>query len=337
MIAFGIVISESDPYLEYAKPGIDLVAEPDSLVLAFSSVGTVGRTLNLLLDAAAVRDDLEALVLVHPFTRLDDPSFCDTVRRAFADPQVAVAGCAGASGVRSIAWWQGRASVGDVILRYGEHGGGEQPAYSWLESKPPPQVVDTVDGCVMVLSPWAIRNVRFDEALRFGYGHDLDYCLQVRAAEHTVTTIDTRVIIHRSLDLIDDWDLWLEAHVQLAAKWEGQPIWQGQAPRERADERTRARRAEAQAEAARSVSYSRRLAIDAHVADLQRTVDEAAGSLSWRVTRPLRELNQMRRIQQERRARVEQLRGDERPELSQTGRGGSDRVRRRSDRWRPQP
>jgi len=278
MIAFGISIPDPDPYLEYAKPGIELVSEPDSLVLAFSSVGTAGRSLNLLLDAAATHDDLEALVLVHTFTQLDDPSFCAAVRRAFADPNVAVAGCAGASGVRSLAWWEGRTSVGDVILRYIDHGGGELPAYPWLEPAPPPQVVDTIDGCVMVLSPWATRNVRFDEALRFGHGHDLDYCLQVRAAGRTVTTIDTRVIIHRSLDPIEDWE-----------------------PLELGDERMRARRAEAQAEAARSVSYARRLAIDAHVAELQRTVDEAAGSLSWRATRPLREINQLRRAQQARR------------------------------------
>jgi len=298
MIAFGISIPDPDPYLEYAKPGIELVSEPDSLVLAFSSVGTAGRSLNLLLDAAATHDDLEALVLVHTFTQLDDPSFCAAVRRAFADPNVAVAGCAGASGVRSLAWWEGRTSVGDVILRYIDHGGGELPAYPWLEPAPPPQVVDTIDGCVMVLSPWATRNVRFDEALRFGHGHDLDYCLQVRAAGRTVTTIDTRVIIHRSLDPIEDWDTWLEAHVQLAAKWEGRAPWE---PLELGDERMRARRAEAQAEAARSVSYARRLAIDAHVAELQRTVDEAAGSLSWRATRPLREINQLRRAQQARR------------------------------------
>jgi hypothetical protein len=300
MIAFGVSIAEPDPYLEYCKPGIDLAAEPDSSVLAFSSVGTYGRTYNLICEAAARRDDLEALVLVHPFTQLADPSLCDVIRRSFSDPEVAVAGCAGAAGVRSIAWWEGRVSVGDVTLRYGDHGGGELPAYPWLESEPPPRIVDTVDGCVLALSPWAVRNVRFDESLP-GHGHDLDYCLQARAAGRRVSTIDTRVIIHRSLALIEDWDLWQEAHMQVAAKWEGRPPWEGSASLELSDERMRARRAEAQAEAARSVAYSRRLAIDAHVAELQRTVDEVAGSLSWRATRPLREINRLRRVQQARR------------------------------------
>ena len=302
MIAFGVSISDPEPYLEYAKPGIELASEPDSEIFAFSAVGTVGRSQNLLLDAAAARDDLEALVLVHTFTELADPAFCDKVRRALSNPDVAVAGCAGASDVRSIAWWEGRASFGEVILSYIDHGGGQLPAYPWLTPEPPPQLVETVDECVMVLSPWAVRNVRFDESLRFVYGNDLDYCLQVRAAGRKLATFDTRVIIHRSLELVESWDVWLEAHMQLAGKWEGRPPWQGVPGAELADQRVRARRAEAQAEAARSVGYARRLVIDARVAELQRTVDEAAGSFSWRATRPLREINRLRRAQRARRA-----------------------------------
>ena len=53
MIAFGVSITDPEPYLEYAKPGIELAAEHDSEVFAFSAVGTVGRSNNLLLDAAA--------------------------------------------------------------------------------------------------------------------------------------------------------------------------------------------------------------------------------------------------------------------------------------------
>ena len=47
---------------------------------------------------------------------------------------------------------------------------------------PPPAEVDTLDGQLLVLSPWAVRNVRFDESLLLGHGYDLDFCLQVRAA-----------------------------------------------------------------------------------------------------------------------------------------------------------
>ncbi len=101
MIAFGVSITDPEPYLQHAEPRIELVAERYSEVFAFSAVGTVGRSNNLLLDAAAARDDLEALVLVHTFTELADPALCEQVRRALSNPDVAVAGCAGASDVRS--------------------------------------------------------------------------------------------------------------------------------------------------------------------------------------------------------------------------------------------
>ena len=39
--------------------------------------------------------------------------------------------------------------------------------------------VDTVDGFVLVLSPWAVRNLRFDESLGQLHGYDFDFCLQV--------------------------------------------------------------------------------------------------------------------------------------------------------------
>ena len=188
-----------------------------------------------------------------------------------------------------------------MTLGYHEHGGGRQPAYPWLTPDRPPRVVDTVDGCLLILSPWAVRNLRFDESLRFGHGHDLDFCLQARAAGRTITTIDTSVVIYRALKLVESWDVWIEAHAALAAKWDGHPPWDRGQPTTPDEVRLRARRAEAQAEAARAVGHFRRLAIDARVAELQRAVDEASSTLSWRATRPLRELNQWRRVRQTRR------------------------------------
>ena len=64
MIALGCSISEPEPYVRYAQPGIRLAAEHDSAVFAFAAVGTVGRSYNLLLDAGGrpTPRDLEALV-----------------------------------------------------------------------------------------------------------------------------------------------------------------------------------------------------------------------------------------------------------------------------------
>jgi GT2 family glycosyltransferase len=299
MIAFGCMVSEPEAYRRYAQPGIRMAAEPDSEIYAFASVATTARGYNLLLEAAARRDDLEALVIVHPHTEILDPRFADKAREALRDPEVGIAGCAGASHVTGIAWWEGKVSCGHITQRYNEYGGGELAAYRWTGPERPPAEVDSVDGLVLVLSPWVVRNLRFDEGLLHGHGFDLDLCLQARAAGRRVVTFDAELVEHRSLDLYGDPELWIEGHIAVARKWgewlheptDGEAAW-----------RRRARRAEAEREAARTVAYFRKLANDARVEELQRRFDEATGTPAWRLTKPLRDVNLWRRSRAERQA-----------------------------------
>jgi hypothetical protein len=303
MIAFGVSIAEGDPYRRYCEPGLQLAREPDSQVYVFAAVGQAARTYNLILETAARRDDLEALVLVHPHTRITDASFCDKVRGALAEPEVAVVGPAGASGVRSIAWWEGELHVGSVTQQYHEYGGGELPAFSWKERRPAGGEVDAVGDLLMVLSPWAVRNVRFDEVLALGYGYDVDYCKRVRAAGRKVMTADLAVTHYQSLDLIEELLLWIEAHIHAEQQWEAR----GLADDARGDTlgeegwKRRARLAEAQREAARSIAYGSALTLDARVLALERALRHTEHSLSWKITEPLRRINQWRRQRRERR------------------------------------
>lgn len=285
MIAFGTSIGAPEAYRRYSEPGIRSVAEPDSEVYAFAGVASICRSYNLLLDAASRRDDLEALVIVHPHTEIADPEFCPKVRAALGEPDAGVVGCAGASGAHSLAWWEGTVSAAPVRHRYPEHGGGELPAFGWAHPAPPPAEVDAVAGFLLVLSPWVVRNVRFDEALRMNHGYDVDFCRQVREAGRRVTVADLRVTRHESIELVKDLNLWMEAHMQLAEKWDPEPD----------DWKSRARRAEAEREAARAVTHANSLAAGARIGALERAVAEVTGSPSWRVTQPLRRLNQLRR------------------------------------------
>ncbi len=289
------MVSEPEPYHRYAQPGIGLAAEPDSEIYAFASVGTIGRGYNLLLEAAGAREDLEALVIVHPHTQIADPELCAKIRTSLRDPGTAVVGPVGAAGVTGLAWWEGVMSRGHVIQRYTEHGGGDLPAYAWTNPTRPPSQVDVVDGFMMVLSPWAVRNVRFDEALLYGHGFDLDYCLQAQAAGRRVATFDGEVIEHRALELVSDLELWVEAHIAIARKWGARLAGES----EDTDWRRRARQAEAEREAARALAYSRRLVNDARVEELQRRIDAATDTLSWRITKPLRDVNLWRRSRRE--------------------------------------
>lgn len=292
MIAFGSSISGAEAYQRYAEPGIARAAEPESKVLAFAAVEPIGRSYNLLLDAAAAHDDLEALVLVHPHSEIVDPALCAKVREAFRDPSVGMIGCAGARDVHSIAWWEGDVICGSVRQRYEEYHGGEFDAYRWTQRRPPPAEVDALDGQLLVLSPWVVRNVRFDETLLLGHGFDLDYSLQVRQTGRTLRVADLAVLHHRSLELISDLEVWVEAHIKVAEKW-GAVL--SEPPEGESDWKRRARRAEARREAARAIAMSESLKLDARVLELERTFEQMTTSASWRATAPLRLINRLRR------------------------------------------
>src|SRR5687767_13439728 len=88
MIAFGISITKPDVYRRCARPGVLRAAEPDSEVYELAAIGSISRSYNALLERAAARDGLEALVLVHQDAEIVDADLCGTLRAALGDPAV---------------------------------------------------------------------------------------------------------------------------------------------------------------------------------------------------------------------------------------------------------
>jgi Glycosyltransferase like family len=303
MIAFGSAITNPDLYERCAQPGIRLAAEPDSQVLDPPAAGSIFHSYNAIMDRAAQFDDLEALVLVHQDAEIVDPDFCRKLREALRDPDVGVVGCVGAIGVRSIAWWEGSVTWASFVHRYG--GPGEEfPSLSWNHDELPPYArtgeVDTVDGFVLGLSPWTVRNIRFDESLgQLLHGYDFDFCLQVRAAGRKVVTADFRMVHHHSLELASDPEGWIEAHITVSEKWDGRMPHVGVAG---GDWKQRARRAEAERAAARAQAISTQLQTDARAREHERVLKEATESISWRITAPLRLLGALRAAGRRRRS-----------------------------------
>jgi hypothetical protein len=296
MIAFGCSITSPEMYDRCAGPGIERAAEPGSEVFAIQAAGSIFRSYNLLMDKAGALNNLEALVLVHQDAEILDEDFCAKLRRVLRDEQVGVVGCVGAVGVRSIAWWEGSVTWASFTHRYGELGGGELPALSWKNEEIPAYArtgeVDTVDGFVLCVSPWVVRNLRFDESLGQLHGYDYDFCLQVREAGRKVVTEDFKVVHHHSLDLVNDPETWVEAHMRVAEKWDGRSPGVGGGG---GDWKQRARRAEAEAAVARTQAVAAMLQAEARAKQLERELKVTTDSISWKLTKPLRQLNSLRR------------------------------------------
>lgn len=287
MIAFGCAITDEGIYERCAAPGFKLASEPDTELLVYPAVGPIFRSYNMLLDQAAELSDLEALVVVHQDAEIVDQDFLPKVRAALSDPDVALVGCAGAVDVRSIAWWEGSVTWASFTHRFDDFGGGEIPALTWVPDCIPSfsktGEVDSIDGFVIGFSPWAIQNLRFDESIAgVLHGYDFDICMQVRAAERKVVTVDVRVIHHHSLNLISEAETWIGAHMHLSEKWHDQ------LPVVSEDWRYRARRAEAELSATRLAAGAGRLIWEQRLEQLEQRVADTEGSVSWRITRPLR-------------------------------------------------
>jgi hypothetical protein len=291
MIAFGVAVTRSEDYERWAGPGIDRASEADSAVYANSSPGSIFRAYNLLLDQAAAHADLEALALLHQDVEIDDDDLCGKLRAVFSDPEVAIVGCVGARDARTMAWWEGAVTWASFTHRYYEHGGGILPAFAMSpDTEPLPAYarlgeVDTIDGFIMVLSPWAVRNLRFDESLGQFHGYDFDICMQARAAGRKVVTADLKVWHHHSLELMSDPETWIEVNIRLTEKWESLNGDRGSG-----DWKARARRAEAQASASNVQRISANMRAVARERELLAELDSVRNSVSWRYTAPIRRL-----------------------------------------------
>src|SRR4051794_13421104 len=90
MLAFASVIGSEDRFRAHALPGLQRVAEPDTVIAEYRDAPSTAAAYNEVLDALWGRDDLEGLVLVPEDAEILDPGFCARLRRRLAEPGVAV-------------------------------------------------------------------------------------------------------------------------------------------------------------------------------------------------------------------------------------------------------
>ena len=185
MIAYAACVGDPEKFRTICLPGLRRVAQPEDLLIEADHERSIFAAYNEVLDAVRDRDDLEALVLLHEDTEVTDPRFAELLVGQLADPEIAIVGAVGARGIGGLSWWEAEC-FGRVAETRGliDFGGGTHS-------------VDTVDGLVMGLSPWAVRNLRFDDDAYEGFdAYDADFCAQARAAGKRVVVTELPVV-HR--------------------------------------------------------------------------------------------------------------------------------------------
>lgn len=214
MVAFGCATNDERRFRAHARPGVERVAERDSVLLRRHGHGSVQQPYNEMLEQACEYDSLEAVVLLHEDLSIDDESFLSTVRGLLAaSPDVAVIGTVGARGARGLAWWEGECHGYVDLPDAGPSG--RKLIYSRGAHE-----VDMVDGRVLVLSAWAARELRFDGQLAdSSHGHDIDICLQARARGRRVVACGLGVS-DRTREGFPDRH-WVQADAAVRRKWGG--------------------------------------------------------------------------------------------------------------------
>jgi hypothetical protein len=226
VIAYGAAIASDEKFERYAKRGIDLVSGPETKLIYRRGRKCLFSAYNEIMDEAVEDPRIEALVLIHEDTEIRDPRFEEKLRWGLDDPDVAIVGTIGATGVQGIDWWVHESGIGSSILEpidaaelY------ETPLLKGSEMSGTGGFgdVDMVDGYLLGMSRWALKELRFDE-LEVGpgfHGYDADICFQARERGRKVFVAEMSVAHHRnSISPTPYRSDWLRAQIAFRRKWE---------------------------------------------------------------------------------------------------------------------
>lgn len=177
MIVYGVCVGTETKYETMARPGLERLG---ARVIERRGQTSIFPAYNSIIDEALDLEP-EALVLLHEDVEIRDPDFEAKVQDELRDPSVAILGVIGGRGLKSMRWSQAKVKVGRSTYPGGElRFGFEDP---WA---------DSVDGLLLVLSPWAMKNLRFDEDTYHGFhGYDADICMQAREKGMRVRVFET--------------------------------------------------------------------------------------------------------------------------------------------------
>lgn len=179
----------------------------DFPVIALAGQASIARAYNQILTIAA-HARAGALVLVHDDLEITDPLAVDKIVAAAAEPDVALIGVAGGSSRNGLPWWTaepiGHQQTDTHLIDFGSRAGD----------------VDLIEGSIMVFTPWAVANLRFDETYRGYHGYD-EIAMQAQADCMRVMVADIDTHHHTTVGFrsAESETAWHEANARFHGKW----------------------------------------------------------------------------------------------------------------------
>lgn len=198
---YGCCVGSWDKFEQYVVP------RNDRLAMALSGQRSISEAYNRMIEVAA-QERVDALVLQHDDLEIIElpDSFENKILDAVARPNVALVGVAG--GGPSMSWWNinpiGHQLTDSGPLEFGNARAGD---------------VHIIEGSLMVLSPWAISHLRFDESYQF-LGYD-DICLEARRLGKRVIVVDIDTHHHSTVGYKSDSvrEMWARSEKIFNQKW----------------------------------------------------------------------------------------------------------------------
>ncbi len=229
MILFATRSANRDKLNAHCIAGIRAsMRETYSHVTRASNSEDIFPTLQDFIEGARQDNSAEALVLLHDDLELRDAKFAAKVRHTFKDPEVAIVGCIGARNVKSLSWWEGSPRFGHTednlhgVYDWGFDDEGDVRLGEMILDHEPVNVcdVDTVDGMLLILSPWAIHHLSL---IGLGYeglhGYAEELCFQARAKGKRVVVTRLELKHHSKGGIAGNIDGWNKSDALFRERW----------------------------------------------------------------------------------------------------------------------
>lgn len=204
-VAYGCVTNSLERVQRYVLPRVG--DRPLTLLWNQTSMTTA---YNRILDSHRW-DPPDVLILVHDDLELTDPVAEEKFAEALRIHDVELVGVAGGYGVEAhgLAWWNAR-TVGHQLTDS-----------RMLDFGPRTGFVTSLEGSVMALGPWGVRNIRFDETFTGFHGYDdIGMCVNVTHRKSVwVADVDTHHHTSLGFDSPASEVAWLEADRKFRRKW----------------------------------------------------------------------------------------------------------------------